>query len=249
MKLSREGAMELVGHEAIVLTWYKDSVGVPSIGVGHTKSAGPPDPETFRGELTLDEAMILFEKDVAKYVDDVNSVLKVRVSQTQFDALVSFHYNTGKIKSASLVRKINEGDLEGAANGFMAWIKPPEIIGRRTKEHDLFAFGKYSNGGMANLYPATPDGRVLWNKGRRVDLRRMGETMSPPDVEPTTARKKPSLGRTAAGTGGVIVVAGGGTVIATHSKGASTTDIAVIVGCTLIIATAVFFLIRNWRRS
>lgn len=242
--------MELVGHEAIVLTRYKDSVGVWTIGVGHTKAAGGIDPATFMGELSLDEAMILFEKDVARYVADVNSVLKRPVSQTQFDALVSFHYNTGAIKRASLVTRINAGDMTGAANGFMAWIKPPEIIGRRTKEHDLFAFGKYSHGGFANIYPATPEGRVVWNKPRRVDLRKLGKVPAPPDVEPVKPpAQKPSGGRTAAGAGGVIVATGAGAVIAKQSadKGASTGAIAAVVGISLVIAIAVFFIIRHWR--
>lgn len=52
----------------------------------------------------------------------------------------------------------------------MAWVKPKEIIGRRTKEHDLFVTGKYANHGMATIFPATPEGKVLWNKGTRINL-------------------------------------------------------------------------------
>lgn len=40
MKLSKQGAMELIGHEAIVQTRYRDTKNIWTIGVGHTKAAG-----------------------------------------------------------------------------------------------------------------------------------------------------------------------------------------------------------------
>ena len=170
LKLSRNGAMELIGHEAIVQTRYLDSVGVWTIGVGHTKAAGNPDPATFTGTLSVKEAFDLFVKDVQKYVDAVNAAVKSPVTQTEFDALVSFHFNTGRIATASLTNSINAGNKAKAAKEFMNWKKPPEIIGRRTKEQTLFAMGVYSNGGKATLYPASAAGKVQWSKGTSIDL-------------------------------------------------------------------------------
>jgi lysozyme len=186
MNLSRAGAMELIGHEGIVLTRYKDSVGIWTIGVGHTKAAGHPNPENFPGALSLIQVFELFEQDVQKYVKAVNSVLKVKVTQAQFDALVSFHFNTGAIDRASLVNKLNTGDIDGAADGFRAWSKPPEIIERRTKEQTLFRTGRYSNNGMASIFPATASGAVVWHKPKRIDLRKAlasGPVPPPPDIE------------------------------------------------------------------
>ena len=170
MKLSRKGAMELIGHEAIVQTPYLDSVNVWTIGVGHTKAAGAPDPKGFSGTLAIKEAFDLFTRDVQKYVNAVNAALTKDVTQTEFDALVSFHFNTGKIASASLTKSINAGDKKKAAAEFLNWKKPPEIIGRRTTEQKLFAEGVYSNGGKATLYPANAAGKVQWNKGKQIDL-------------------------------------------------------------------------------
>jgi lysozyme len=170
MQLSRQGAMELIGHEAIVTARYRDSVGVWTIGVGHTKAAGAPDPEKFGGEMPIKQVFELFTKDVRKYVDAVNAALTKDVTQTEFDALVSFHFNTGKIKKASLTRSINAGDKAKAAAEFMNWVKPPEITGRRKKEQKLFATGTYSNGGKATLYSANGAGKVQWTSGTRIDL-------------------------------------------------------------------------------
>ena len=170
MTFSKQGAMELIGHEAIVQTRYLDSVGVWTIGVGHTKAAGDPDPQVFAGSMALKDVFALFVDDCTKYVDAVNAALKVAVTQTEFDALVSFHFNTGAIAKASLTQSINNGDKAKAAAEFMSWTKPESIIGRRQKEQRLFAEGVYSNGGKATVYPATADGHIQWKKGVSVDL-------------------------------------------------------------------------------
>ena len=57
MKTSLAGAMEIIAHEAIVLTRYRDSKGIWTIGVGHTSSAGAPDPAAFKGRMTVAEAI------------------------------------------------------------------------------------------------------------------------------------------------------------------------------------------------
>jgi lysozyme len=170
VKLSKQGAMELIGHEAIVQTKYRDSKNLWTIGVGHTRAAGEPDPATYTEVMPLKEVFKLFQKDVQKYADDVNAALKVPVSQSEFDALVSFHFNTGGINRASLVKSINAGDKKTAAKQFLSWKKPPEIMGRRKKEQKLFAEGAYSNGGKATVYPADAKRKVMWSKGKRIDL-------------------------------------------------------------------------------
>lgn len=168
--MSLAGLKELIGHEAIVQTRYRDSVGVWTIGVGHTKAAGPPDPKSFKGTMPIADVCALFRKDLKKYEAAVNGVLKVEVSATEFDALVSFHFNTGGIAKAALVKSLNAGDRKKAAKQFLNWNKPPEVIPRREKEQKLFATGAYSNKGKATVYPATADGTVEWKKGKPIDL-------------------------------------------------------------------------------
>lgn len=170
MKMSNQGLAELAGHEGIVTSRYKDSVGIWTIGVGHTAAAGPPNPANDTRTYSVSELVELFRKDVSKYEADVLRALKVRLSQTQFDALVSFHYNTGGIARASLTNRLNAGDYAGAADAFMGWSKPAEIIPRREKEQKLFRSGVYSNGGMATVYPATSSGSVQWLQGKRINV-------------------------------------------------------------------------------
>ncbi len=158
MRTSTKGLLALMAHEGIVLSSYKDSVGVWTIGVGHTAAAGAPEP-TPGQTITLKEAVDIFRRDITKYEKDVNEAVKVPVQQHEFDALVSFHYNTGGIKKARLTKSLNAGDHIAAAAQFMGWTKPPEIIGRRRKEQNLFANGDYGNVNTVLVYdrfPGTP---------------------------------------------------------------------------------------------
>lgn len=172
MKVSAKGIAELISHEAIVTSPYKDSVGVWTIGVGHTKGAGAPDPAKLEkgAALPVAELIDLFRKDLAKYEADVSAAFVRKPTQEQFDAAVSFHFNTGAIKRATWVKRFNEGNLAGAARGMLDWNKPPEIMGRRKAEEALFRAGVYSNDGHATIYPATVSGAVQWSKGRRVKV-------------------------------------------------------------------------------
>ena len=64
------------------------------------------------------------EEDIARHAKDVLRALEnAPTTQSQFDALVSFHYNTGAIHSATLTRKHKAGDYDGAAAEFARWNK------------------------------------------------------------------------------------------------------------------------------
>lgn len=169
MKTSTRGLMALIAHEGIVLSRYKDSVGVWTIGVGHTKAAGGINPELFSGTLTIDQVLDTLRDDLVKYEAGVNKAVTVPLQQHEFDALVSFHYNTGAIAKASFVKALNAGDRAAAYKGIMSWNKPAEILKRRAAERDLLQYGKYPEP-YANIYPASKSGQVLWGKGERVSL-------------------------------------------------------------------------------
>jgi lysozyme len=170
MKVSERGLAEIAAHEGIVLSRYKDSVGVWTIGIGHTKNAGAPNPATVTRELSLTEVMEIFARDIQKFEKRVNKAFSKPLTQSQFDAAVSFDFNTGGIHEASWVKKFNAGDTKGARKNFMLWRKPAEIIPRRQAECDLFFDGTYSGDGKATVYKATSAGSVRWSTGKRVTL-------------------------------------------------------------------------------
>jgi lysozyme len=175
MKTSDAGIYALALHEGIVPAPYKDSVGVWTYGIGHTTGAGAPDPAKMPKGMPADldaalrDVFEVFRRDLPKYEAGVNRAVKVPISQAQFDALVSFHYNTGAIGKASLVKRLNAGDFAGAATGFMAWKKPPEIIDRRKAEQALFAKGVYP-GGQVTVWQVSKAGSVIWKPARRMNM-------------------------------------------------------------------------------
>ena len=167
--------MAIAAHEGIVLSRYKDAVGVWTIGVGHTANAGDPDPKTITRELSLDEVLEILVRDVAKFERRVAKAVKVDISQHEFDALVSFDFNTGGVHRASLTRLLNAGDRKAAGKAFMNWTKAggrklDALVKRREEERAIFERGAYP-APFANVYKATASGKVLWGSAERVDLR------------------------------------------------------------------------------
>ena len=139
MKTSQQGRNVLARREGVQARAYLDSVGVWTIGVGHTSAAGPP--HVVEGlVMTLQEVMDLFATDLVKYENAVTGAVKVPVTQNQFDAMVSLCYNIGPgaFAASELVRDLNAGNSAGAADDFMHFVKPPELRGRREQEQAQF---------------------------------------------------------------------------------------------------------------
>lgn len=142
MKMSKAGRKTLTTREGVRLKAYKDSVGVWTIGIGHTSAAGDPKvTPTLR--ITAEECDEIFTRDLVKYEKAVNDAVKILVTQTEFDAMVSLCFNIGPggFAKSSVVRRLNAGDRKGAAKAFLMWNKPKEIVGRRTGEMLQFVAG------------------------------------------------------------------------------------------------------------
>lgn len=87
------------------------------------------------------------ETDIARHAAEVAEVLGgCATTQAQFDALVSFHYNTGAIARATLTRKHVAGDHRGAAAEFARWNRAggrvlQGLVRRRAAEARLYSSG------------------------------------------------------------------------------------------------------------
>lgn len=149
MTLSDHGEAIIKNFEGLRLNAYKDSTGVWTIGYGSTRyhdgKAVKPD-DKLANEIQADA---LFRNTLNQYVKAVISKLKVPVTQNQFDALVSFTYNTGTASGKTLFAKLNAKDYLGAADQFLVWNKitdprtgnkteNPTLTKRRFAERALF---------------------------------------------------------------------------------------------------------------
>jgi lysozyme len=152
MHMTDRGLLALIRHEGIVPGPYRDVRGIWTFGIGHTAAAGDPDPSGMpRGmpvdtDATIREAFRIFGADIAAYEADVLEAVTVQLAAHEFDALVSFHYNTGGIYRAALTRHLNAGDRKAAGRAFMGWLRPAAIRARREAERDLFRHDRYPAG-------------------------------------------------------------------------------------------------------
>jgi len=184
--------LELASHEAVVREAYLDSVGVWTWSIGVTHLSGHNvHPRYLDNPQSLERCIEVFEWLVrTKYAPDILEAFTGHdLTEEQFAAALSFHYNTGKIGVANWVKRWKAGDISGARTAIMNWKRPPEIIGRRKKERDLFFNGTWSGDGTVKEYKVSkPSYRPDWSSGRRVDISgilneiKIGGEGSPPPV-------------------------------------------------------------------
>lgn len=191
--VSPKGIYEIIEHEGIVRKKYKDSKGLWTIGIGHliTTADGTKYDNV---ELTLDQVFALFDKDLDKYEARTNEAFKVPVKQHEFDAGVSFDFNTGAIHRATWVKTFNEGNRDLAIRQIMNWSRPPEIIDRRRKEQALFANGTYTSDQKFIEYPVKDNGYPDYSKGKLVNYTYNRVNNPPPISLPISNKPDPNWG-------------------------------------------------------
>ncbi|HWA93579.1 MAG TPA: lysozyme, partial [Terracidiphilus sp.] len=96
MHLSANGLKLLMKSEGFRRRAYRDAAGYETIGYGHRILPG----ETFPDALTDQEAAELLEGDVTLAEEAVRHLVKVSLTQGQFDALVDFVFNLGASRLA-----------------------------------------------------------------------------------------------------------------------------------------------------
>lgn len=178
--LTMRVALEIIGHEAIVQEAYKDSVGVWTWSVGITDASGHDVYPRYKDNpQTVQRCIEVFLWVLrSRYVPAVLKAFKGRpLTEAQFAAALSFHYNTGAILKARWVTMWLDG-ADGSREQIMDWRSPPEIIPRREKERDLFFKGIWSNDGTATVYPVKkPSYRPDFAHPGRIDVRPMLEEL------------------------------------------------------------------------
>lgn len=173
-QLTEKMLLELAEHEGLVLEAYRDSVGVWTWGFGVTDASGHRV-ERYRGRpSTVLRAIEVFEWLVRKkYLPAVAEAFAGHaLTEAQWAAALSFHWNTGAIGRANWVRQFRLGRRHEAWLAFMDWSRPREIIPRRKAERDLFFDGRWSGDGLVVLYERVcPNGVPDWSSARLIDIR------------------------------------------------------------------------------
>ncbi len=144
MQISKSGIELIKRFEGLRLKAYQDAVGVWTIGYGWTQ---PVDGKKVGPGMQIDQATAdrLLKCGVVQYEQGVNQLVKVRITQGQFDALVSFAYNLGlrSLSTSTLLQKLNAGDKQGAADQFGRLVSAggkrlDGLVARRAAEREMF---------------------------------------------------------------------------------------------------------------
>ncbi|HEY3624466.1 MAG TPA: glycoside hydrolase family protein [Roseiarcus sp.] len=168
MKTSALGVQAIAQREGRVLHTYGDTRGIPTIGVGHTSAAGPPN--VVEGMvITAAQCDDILARDLAKFEDAVNAALKTpigqnKLSQNAFDACASLAFNIGApgFIGSSVARDVNNDNMQRAADAFLMWEHPPELKGRREGERAQFLRPDSGAAAGAAINPQAPRGSIAW---------------------------------------------------------------------------------------
>lgn len=118
MQLGAAGKALIQSFESCRLEAYQDERGVWTIGYGHT------GPEVVKGySCSQAQADSWFLQDTGFACRAVNSGVTVRITQNEFDALVSFTFNVGagSLAHSTMLRMLNASNYQGAADQFAVW--------------------------------------------------------------------------------------------------------------------------------
>ena len=140
MIISTAGVDLLTHFEGLRLEAYQDSVGVWTIGYGHTKGVTPSM------KITESQAGNLLKTELIEYQNYINSMVKVGLSQCEYDALVCWVYNLGptNLSNSTLLTLLNQGVKLQIPKQIRRWNKAggkvlKGLVRRREAEALMFA--------------------------------------------------------------------------------------------------------------
>ena len=137
--VSAQGRQMIMAEEGLQLTRYRDGKGY-SIGYGHQIQPG----ENYT-TITSAKALQLFNADIARVQQIINSHVRVALTQDEYDALADLVYNVGHVPTTVLSR-LNAGDYAGAGAAFAQVIyaqgvQNPGLVNRRQADINLWNEG------------------------------------------------------------------------------------------------------------
>jgi lysozyme len=119
MKFSAAGMELLKRSEGFRSRVYLDVAGLPTIGYGHQLLHS----DSFPNGIDEQQATNLLACDVRDAEQAVERLVRVPLTQGQFDALVDFTFNLGasRLSGSSLLQLLNKGHYDAAAEQLLRW--------------------------------------------------------------------------------------------------------------------------------
>jgi lysozyme len=153
-RLSKKGRDFLIAQEGVRRYAYNDSAGHATFGVGHLLHRGPVTQRDRRiwGTPSRPKPLAVvydvLERDLRQYEKAVRDSVGRRMWQHRFDACVSLAFNIGSagFRNSTVARELRQarkGFGQRAADAFLLWRQPPELLPRRKRERALFLHKRY----------------------------------------------------------------------------------------------------------
>jgi lysozyme len=142
MELSAAGLELIKASEGFRDQVYRDSAGFATIGYGHRLAAR----ESFGDGIDREHAEQLLNEDVAWAERVVGQLVRVTLTQGQFDALVDFCFNlgAGRLAGSTLLMDLNAGRYTCAGQQLLLWDHAGGVVnsglkGRREAEFRMWS--------------------------------------------------------------------------------------------------------------
>ena len=139
MKISEDGLELIKKFEGCETTAYQDSVGVWTIGFGHTK--GVEEGQT----CSIEDAESMLADEMDEYEGYINNMVKVELQQHEFDALVAWVYNLGptNLGESTMLKVLNGGQFDRVPDEMNRWTRAggeilEGLVRRRQAESLMF---------------------------------------------------------------------------------------------------------------
>lgn len=144
MKLNEQGYKLICEFEGLSLKPYLCSAKVPTIGYGNTYYPNGKRVTLLDDPITKEYAFEIYKEVANRFAKKVSALLKVEVTQNQFNALVSFNYNTGALHTSTLLKKVNANPNDKTIDiEFKKWVRAGGkvvngLVIRREKESKIY---------------------------------------------------------------------------------------------------------------
>lgn len=230
MQTSQKGVDLIKEFEGLRLRAYRCSANVLTVGFGHTTAAGPPAVREGM-TITAQEAENILRADLRTFEKGVLRVVKVPLSQNQFDVLVSFAFNcgVGALQKSTLLKRVNAGRFRDVPAELMKWTRAggrelAGLVRRRRAEAALWR-------AVDEAAPVDPD-----------------ESGAAPELPtPSKSMAKSREGNAALAAGGAAAITAAGEAashVGTLSDALGRPALFVLIGVALLCAA-----IWYWRRQ
>ena len=117
LALSAVGLISIAGFESYTSTPYQDAGGVWTNGFGNTHNVDPDK------TVSIHSALFTLRDNITSAEKMINDCVHTKLTQGQFDALVSLAYNVGNICETRTIRYFNVGEYQKGCEGILTFDK------------------------------------------------------------------------------------------------------------------------------